>query len=156
MITQDLQPYVSTADQAPIQFLGIPTVLRATGQTTNGAFGLIEHLAVRPGFASPYHTHHSEDESFYILEGEMAVCCGGKWMMAGAGAFVFLPRDVPHGFRIQGDAPARLLLLCSPGGFERLVVEMSEAHHAPMAEVAAKYNIDVHGALPLESMGAIS
>jgi cupin domain len=72
--------------------LGIPTVLRATGQATNGAFGLIEHLAVRPGFASPYHTHHSEDESFYILEGEMAVCCGGKWMMAGAGTFVFLPR----------------------------------------------------------------
>jgi len=25
-----------------------------------------------------------------------------------------------------------------------------------MAEVAAKYNIDVHGALPLESMGAVS
>ena len=66
-------------------------------------------------------------------------------MTAGPGAFVFLPRDVPHGFRIQGDAPARLLLLCSPGGFERFVVEMSEAHHAPMAEVAAKYNIEVKG-----------
>jgi hypothetical protein len=46
----------------------------------------------------------------------------GKWMMAGAGTFVFLPREVPHGFRIQGDAPARLLLLCSPGGFERVLL----------------------------------
>jgi quercetin dioxygenase-like cupin family protein len=156
MITQDLQPYVSAADQAPVQFLGIPTVLRATAAGTSGAFGLIEHLSVRPGFASPYHTHHKEDESFYIIEGEMAVCCGGKWMVAGAGAFVFLPRDVPHGFKITGDTPARLLLLVSPGGFEQFVIEMSAAHHAPMAELAAKYHVDVHGALPLGSMADVS
>ena len=39
MITQGLQPYVNTTDEPPVYFLGLPTILRATGQTTNGAFG---------------------------------------------------------------------------------------------------------------------
>jgi quercetin dioxygenase-like cupin family protein len=71
MITQGLQPYVNTTDEPPIYFLGLPTILRATRQTTNGAFGLVENL-MPPGFASPYHTHHLEDEAFYVLEGDMA------------------------------------------------------------------------------------
>ena len=62
MITQGLQPYVNTTDDPPIYFLGLPTILRATGQTTNGAFGLVENL-MPPGFASPYHTHQLEDEA---------------------------------------------------------------------------------------------
>src|SRR5262245_25711686 len=75
MITQDLQPYFSTPAEPPITFLGLPTVVRATAQTTNGAFGLIEHLTIRPGFASPYHTHRLEDEAWYILEGQVAFVC---------------------------------------------------------------------------------
>src|SRR5947207_2824729 len=53
MITEGLQPYVNTTDEPPIYFLGLPTILRATGQTTNGAFGLVENV-MPPGFASPY------------------------------------------------------------------------------------------------------
>ena len=81
MITSALQPHVNAADEPPIYFLGLPTILRATGATTNGAFGLVEQT-MPPGFASPYHTHHLEDEAFYVLEGEMAFVCGGAWTVA--------------------------------------------------------------------------
>ena len=152
MITEGLQPHVSTAQQSPVYFLGIPTILRATGPTTNGAFGLIEQT-MPPGFASPYHTHHGEDEAFYVLEGEMAFVCDGQWIMAGPGTYVFGPRNIPHGFKVLGDSPARMLLLCAPGGFEQFVVELSAAEPAPpdmekLVAVAAKYNIDILGPLP--------
>jgi len=154
MITQSLRPHTNTSGEPPIYFLGLPTILRATGQTTNGAFGLVEQL-MPPGFASPYHTHRLEDEAFYVLEGEMAFVCGGTWSIARAGTYVFGPRNIPHGFKVLGDAPARMLLLCTPGGFDQFVVEMSEPAPAPpdmakLMALAAKYKVDIHGPLPEE------
>jgi len=152
MIPQALQPYVNTGDEPPIYFLGLPTILHATGQRTNGALGLVEQL-MPPGFASPYHTHQREDEAFYVLEGEMAFVCDGTWTIAGPGTYVFGPRYLPHGFKVLGDAPARMLLLCTPGDFAQFVVEMSEPTPAPpdlarLAALAAKYGIDLLGPLP--------
>ena len=149
-------PYANTRQDPAFRFLGIPTVMRATAETTNGAFGLVEHWEMPVGFASPYHTHHREDESFYVLEGEIAFVCGGTWIKAGPGAFVYGPRQIPHGFKVIGHAPARMLLLCTPGGFERFVLDQT----TPIAEqpsppdmgklmtLAAKYEIDIHGPLP--------
>ena len=155
MITEGPQPYVNTTDEPPIYFLGLPTILRATGQTTNGAFGLVENL-MPPGFASPYHTHHLEDEAFYVLDGDMAFVCDGDWTIAGPGTYVFGPRNIPHGFKVRGDAPARMLLLCAPGGFDQFVVEMSEPTPAPpdmakLMAVAEKYRVDILGPLPEQS-----
>jgi len=152
MITEGLQPYVNTLEEPPIYFLGLPTILRATGRTTNGAFGLVENV-MPPGFASPYHTHRLEDEAFYVLDGEMAFVCDGKWTTARAGTYVFGPRNIPHGFKVLGDAPARMLLLCTPGGFDQFVVEMSEPSPGPpdmakLLTLAAKYSIDILGPLP--------
>src|ERR1041385_5051281 len=79
-MTNKLQPYVNTRENAAYRFLGIPTSIRSTAETTNGAFALVEQWAMPVGFASPYHTHHREDESFYVLEGEIAFVCGGKWL----------------------------------------------------------------------------
>jgi quercetin dioxygenase-like cupin family protein len=153
MITQTLRPDFNTRETPPLHFLGLPTLVRATAQTTNGAFGLIEGLMMPPGFASPYHTHQLEDEAFYVVEGKMAFVCDGQWTTAGPGGYVFGPRQIPHGFKVVGDSPARMLLLCSPGGFEQFVVEMSESAPAPpdmakLVAVAAKYQIEIHGPLP--------
>ena len=159
MITKSLQPYANTAAEPPIYFLGLPTILRATAQTTDGAFGLVEQV-MPPGFASPYHTHHLEDEAFYVLEGELAFVCEGNWTIAGPGTFVFGPRDIPHGFKVVGNAPSRMLLLCTPGDFAQFVVELSEPTPAPpdmakLVAVAAKYSIDILGPLPEQTDAAV-
>jgi quercetin dioxygenase-like cupin family protein len=155
MIAQGLRPHINTIDEPPIFFLGLPTILRATAETTNGAFGLVEQV-LPPGFASPYHLHHLEDEAFYVLEGEIAFVCDGNWTIARPGTYVFGPRSIPHGFKVLGDTPARMLLLCTPGGFAQFVVEMSEPAPAPpdmarLMAVAAKYRIDMLGPLPEEA-----
>ena len=158
MTTPSLQPYVNTREDSAFRFLGLPTLMRSTSETTNGAFGLMEHWSMPPGFASPYHVHHLEDEAFYVLEGEMAFVCDGKWIKGRPGTYIFGPREIPHGFKVIGAIPARMLLLCSPAGFERFVLEMGEDLTSPAAPpdmaklvaLAAKYKIDILGPLPDE------
>jgi steroid delta-isomerase-like uncharacterized protein len=156
MIPTEQRAYSNTRADEAFRFLGLPSQMRATAETTNGAFGLMEHWEMPVGFASPYHTHHREDESFYVLEGEIAFVCGGKWVKAGPGAFVYGPREIPHGFKVVGNSPARMLLMCAPGGFERFVLELttpiaeppSPPDMARLMTLAAKYGIDIHGPLP--------
>jgi quercetin dioxygenase-like cupin family protein len=156
MIAQSLQPFLNTRTDAAFLFLGQPTLMRATAETTNGAFGLMEHWSMPPGFASPYHRHHREDESFYVLEGEIDFVCDGKWLHATAGTFVFGPRGIPHGFKIVGESPARMLLMCTPGGFEHFVLDQATdislsagpPDMAKLMELAARYEIDILGPLP--------
>ena len=155
MISQDRQPYVNRS-QATFQFFGCPTVIRSTGETTDNHFFLMESLDMPVGLASPYHVHHTEDEAFYVLEGELAVVLDGEWRTADAGTYVYGPRDVPHGFKVIGTKPARMLLMCAPAGFERFVRDLSmplDAVPTPpdlaqLVATAAKYNIDILGPLP--------
>jgi mannose-6-phosphate isomerase-like protein (cupin superfamily) len=105
-----------------IWFLSNRMTIKATGATTGGAFGLVESL-VAPGFSPPLHVHHREDESFWVLEGELTMRCGDRSFSAGPGSFVFLPRDVPHTFVVEGDVPARMLTLLTPGGGEGVFIE---------------------------------
>lgn len=154
MLQQEQMPVLNTRNESPFWFLGSPTLIRASGETTNGSFGLVEHLTVAPGFASPYHMHHLEDEAFYVLEGNLAFVSNGKWFDASAGAYVFLPREIPHGFKVEGPAPAKVLILAVPAGFESFVLELSDPApgSAPdmqkLMRAAAKYRIDILGPLP--------
>jgi quercetin dioxygenase-like cupin family protein len=158
MVTQQAQAFASTRKDSFFQFLNLPTLVRATAENTGGAFGLVESWDMPPGFASPYHTHSREDEAFYVLEGEMAFVCGGTWIKGGPGSFVFGPRGIAHGFKVVGNTPARMLLLATPGGFERFVIDLSEPAGTPAAPpdmgklmtVAQQYGIEVHGPLPEE------
>ena len=102
-------------------FLGTRMVVKATAQSTGGAFGLIE-VRLAAGFSPPLHIHHQEDESFWILEGAWTLVCDGRTYRAGPGSFVYLPRGLPHTFRVD-EGPSRALELVQPGGHERFYVE---------------------------------
>src|SRR5215468_7575500 len=105
-----------------VWFLDNHMTIKATASSTGGAFGLLESF-IAPGFSPPLHVHHREDESFYVLEGELTMRCGERTFTAAAGAFVFLPRGVPHTFVVEGDMPARMLTLLTPGGGEGVFIE---------------------------------
>jgi len=113
---------MNAGEGTSIWFLGNLMVLKATAASTNGAYGLLESW-VRAGASPPLHVHHREDETFWILEGSLTVRCGDETFRAGPGSYIFLPRGVPHTFRVDGDAPAHMLTMLTPGGGEAFFVE---------------------------------
>ncbi len=111
-------------------FLGTLMTVKAGDAATRSAYTLIEFQAPS-GFAPPRHIHHDEDEAFYILEGALRIECGDQTWTIGPGAFVFLPRGIPHTFTVEGDSPMRALQLTSPAGFEQFAAEVGEPAAAP-------------------------
>jgi quercetin dioxygenase-like cupin family protein len=118
----------TTLDDAPAYwFLNTLHILLAKSQSTGGAYSLI-HLTATPGFATPYHLHHMEDESFYVLDGEFTFFCDGKKTVLGPGGYIFLPRGIPHGLKCSSEGDARLLTHVMPGadvGFVGMMLEMA-------------------------------
>ena len=108
----------------------------ATGEDTQGQFALIE-LVARRGNVPPPHIHHREDETFYVLEGELTVSVGGRTIKATPGTMVFLPRDVVHSFTINSDQ-ARVLVLLTPAGAEGYFQECSVPAPAMMLPPAVE------------------
>src|ERR1700690_1290667 len=76
-------------------FLGGLASIKASGANTGGRLAIVHPLAPQ-GDGSPLHMPRREDESFYILEGEVKFWVGGRVIDAPAGSFVFGPRDIPH------------------------------------------------------------
>jgi hypothetical protein len=83
----------------------------------------VEERAVR-GYATPPHVHGREDETLFIIEGEVAYTVDGSSGVATAGDAVFLPRGLPHHFRVVSDE-AHFLLIITPGGFEEFFRQVS-------------------------------
>ncbi len=141
-------------EDAAKYFLGVRSWLRVAAAESGGSMGLVEQV-IPAGFASPYHIHHREDELFYVIEGTVRFVSGdGSWVADGGG-LAFLPRDIPHGFEVQGTSDARLLLFTAPAGFESFVEELSEPTPPTMppdlerlVRVAGKYGLEILGPLP--------
>ncbi|HVW86921.1 MAG TPA: cupin domain-containing protein [Bryobacteraceae bacterium] len=71
----------------------------------------------RPGAEPPLHVHEREDETIYVLEGRIDVFLEGIWHDLVPGESIFMPRGVPHTFRIRS-SEARAVTVITPGGFE--------------------------------------
>jgi mannose-6-phosphate isomerase-like protein (cupin superfamily) len=123
MLTSNVSQAVAQDEGQSFWFLGTLMTLKASAETTRGAFGLIEQLAPA-GFAPPRHVHHAEDEAFYLLSGEAEFLVGDQTWPVTSGGYVYLPRDVPHSFRVGAAAPARLLQWTYPAGLENFFVEL--------------------------------
>ena len=106
-----------------VSYSGHLMTFLATAEDTQGKFALIETVA-RKGNVPPPHIHHREEETFYVLEGEMTFSVGGQTIKATPGTMVCLPRDVPHSFVIDSER-GRALILLTPAGLEGLFKEFS-------------------------------
>jgi hypothetical protein len=77
-----------------VWFLGTLVTIKSSSESTAGRVAVTENLA-RRGSGSPLHVHHNEDEWFYVTEGELTFWVGGQVITAGAGSFVYGPKDSP-------------------------------------------------------------
>lgn len=118
-------PYVRLPGESERRWMGDTfTNFLATGDTTDGAFCLVDETA-RRGESVPLHRHVDDIESFYVVEGEITFYFnGGPGVRAGAGTFAHIPGGTVHGFRIESDK-ARYLILTTPrhGEFYRAITK---------------------------------
>jgi quercetin dioxygenase-like cupin family protein len=104
-------------------WFGSLAVIKATAADTGGQMTIVE-VTEPPGAEAPLHVHYRDDESFWVLEGDVTFDVGGAMIEAHAGDYVFGPRGIPHRYTI-GSAGCRILFILTPGGFENLVIAMS-------------------------------
>jgi mannose-6-phosphate isomerase-like protein (cupin superfamily) len=95
-----------------------PEVLLRSEQTDDAA-SIIEIVAPAEWDGPPLH-HHDFDEAFRLIKGELTFQVGDDVFTRSAGEFTFVPRGVPHAVANLSSEPARYVLTCTPGGFERM------------------------------------
>jgi quercetin dioxygenase-like cupin family protein len=126
---------------------GGPLTFKVRGAETNGALMALENV-IAPGDGPPEHTHAGEDESWYVIAGELRFKLGDEIASARAGSFVFVPRGVPHAFVNAGTEPARILVLFTPGGMERFFdrfAELEAFDPAAFARLGREVGMEVVG-----------
>jgi mannose-6-phosphate isomerase-like protein (cupin superfamily) len=144
-VTQDSGHALAPDGGERLLFGEVTILIRASAETTRGAFTLFEE--VPPLVDTPRHVHGNEDELFYVLEGEHIFQVGEDEFRVGPGGLVFAPRGVPHAQRRVVPRTGRLLVLTSPAGFEGFFRELAEAHEAgtlgpdAYASASQKYRI---------------
>ncbi len=92
-------------------------------QDTGGAFSL-HSGTMAPGAGAPLHVHTREDETFYVLAGEVEAIAGDERQALRSGDCIFLPREVPHRLQNVSSEPAQVLMLIQPAGLEEFFEEV--------------------------------
>ena len=95
----------------------------ADGAATDGGMAVIEWRG-GAGFSPPLHLHHREDTAMLVLDGMLTVRVGDREQPCGPGQVAWLPREVPHTFRVETDT-AHYLEMITPAGFENFHIEAS-------------------------------
>jgi quercetin dioxygenase-like cupin family protein len=165
------EPRVVTESER-LWFLGTLARMKLEGEQTGGRFALWEGVLPH-GAAPPLHSH-PQDETFYVLEGDVTVwlvepeLAGEEsWVTTrgrrcGPGAVAFAPAGAPHTFRVESDT-ARMLFISTPAGIEDYVRALGEPARWPwlqpppegprvpperIAEVEERLGIVRHGPPP--------
>lgn len=114
---------------------GSPVLVHATAAETSGAIGMWESF-VEPGKGPTSHTHTRETEVFRVIEGRFRFWCGDDTFEAGVGAVVTLPPHISHHWINIGDTTGRMMGISSPGGAERLFLEIAALENPSPADIA--------------------
>jgi quercetin dioxygenase-like cupin family protein len=102
--------------------------IKITAAQTAGALGFVVGL-VPPGGGPAAHAHSNEDETFYLVSGELEFLNGNQIFTAGPGDLVFIPRGTRHRFKNNSPDPAQLIFMFTPGGQEGFFVEAGDEAH---------------------------
>ncbi len=108
----------------PLWFVGNLAFVHIDGEASGGAYSLSEISGAR-GNMPPLHVHHRDDETFYVLDGELRLFIGDRESVLAPGRAALAPRGVAHTYRVQSDR-ARWIVINSPAGFEQFVLAASE------------------------------
>jgi quercetin dioxygenase-like cupin family protein len=144
------QAQVGTGSE-PLWFLGTLMRIKVDGTQTGGRFSLTDGVLPR-GAAPPLHSH-PQDETLYLIEGQLTVWVldaeeaasdrsdSPAWVerharQCGPGSVVFAPAATPHTFRVESDT-ARAVVLSTPAGLEEYFRALGEPAQWPWLQPPA-------------------
>ena len=123
------RPYALKAGAGWTYRFGIDFDVKSSEVQLGSGAAVVEYRSVH-GEEPPDHTHRTEDELFYVLEGALTFHCGSETFALSAGDFIFLPRGIQHGYTIGEGVTVRLLAITSPvrdgqaGGWGGFIADM--------------------------------
>jgi quercetin dioxygenase-like cupin family protein len=120
---------------------GTSTELKLAGEQSGGDWAVVE-WRVHAGDEPPMHIHTREDETLYVLEGAITAYVGDEKIEVEAGSYAALPKNVPHGLTVRGEA-VRLLVTLEPAGAEYFFVPRDDSDNDP-----AKFGLIIQDAAP--------
>ena len=108
-----MRPYTLKAGEGWTYRYGIDFTVKA-GEVSPGRGASFTEYTTRQGEEPPDHTHATEDEIFYVLQGELTFRCGDERFDVRDGGFMYLPQGIAHGYTIRSQEPVRLLVVAFP------------------------------------------
>jgi len=103
---------LAPAQGEALNFMGGSTLIK----NSDPRAPFIVEQALPPGHHVPLHFHEEEDESFFVLDGNVTFEGENGSAQVISGGFVHCPRGSRHSFRNESDRPARILVVASAGG----------------------------------------
>ena len=82
---------------------GSSAELKIAGEQSGGEWAVVE-WRIRAGDEPPIHTHTREDETIYVLDGAITAFVADQRIEVEAGSYAALPKNVPHGLSVRGEA----------------------------------------------------
>lgn len=141
-------------------FLDTLVKVRISGDNSADGISVLEHYAYC-GDSPPLHIHHTEDEIFFVLEGQFRLEIGGSENRLKPGDTILAPKGIPHTYRVESEEGGKWLTITRGHDFETFVKAISrpatentrpERHGEPteemkqqLATVSAQYHIEMVG-----------
>ena len=120
-------------EQKEFVLAGVVMKRLVSGEQTEGSFCLFENRSDGQT-KTPIHVHADDDETIYVVEGQLTAVVDGEARTLSPGESVFLKRRIPHQLMNPGNQPVRYILIGTPSVFERFLAE--GGHELRKGEVA--------------------
>ncbi len=150
-----IQGFVVLPDQGRLLNVGnFQAVVLATADQTAGELAVLQTQREPSGFGPPLHRHHDAAEAFFVLEGDYLMFIDDEQHLCPPGTFVYVPRGVPHTFKVSSEGPGKKLNLFTPAAMVGFFEELAAAEQAGtvtpslLDEIAARNQMEVLGPVP--------
>lgn len=137
--------------ERPRRVFGVmPFTVKVAAADTGGGCLIIEQANDYQG-GPPRHVHASQEEWFYVIEGNYVVEVDGVLHRLGPGDSILAPRAVPHGWALLGPGAGRMVIAFSPAGkmegfFEEASRQQGVAGPSPqMSALFARHDMTIVG-----------
>ncbi|MEM7132933.1 MAG: cupin domain-containing protein [Chloroflexota bacterium] len=141
----------TTYETSPIERLTMKLSSADTNNAVDYSEGSIGYLS-----GPPLHIHHTQDEIFHVLKGELRIQIDKEAFDLGMGDVAFAPRGIPHTFTNLNQEPAHVIGIAIGGGFDHFYAEFvaavaEKANPEQLAELSERHKIQIVGP-PLAAM----